>query len=77
MYPNVVAEYKRAGLTLELIAEELDITQSTLSQKLNGKYPLTFNEAIKIRDIIYETKKRKGILFNLNIPIEVLFEEVA
>lgn len=77
MYPNVEAERTRAGLTLEPIAEELDITVSTLSQKLNGKYPITFGEAIKIKEIIVREKLRKGISINIDMSLEVLFEEVS
>lgn len=77
MYPNVVAEYKRAGLTLQMIADKLDITISTLSQKLNGKYPITFDEAVKIRDIIVDAKQTRGITINIDMAIDVLFEEVA
>lgn len=77
MYPNVEAERTRAGLTLEPIAEELGITVSTLSQKLNGKYPITFDEAKKIKDIIVREKLRKGISINIDMSLEVLFEEAC
>lgn len=77
MYPNVEAERTRAGLTLEPIAEELDITVSTLSQKLNGKYPITLAEAKAIKDIIVRTKLDKGITINIDMPIEILFEEAV
>lgn len=77
MYPNVEAERTRAGLTLEPIAEELGITVPTLSQKLNGKYPVTFDEAKKIKDIIVREKERKGITINIDMPLEVLFEEAS
>ena len=77
MYPNVEAERTRAGLTLEPIAEELGITVSTLSQKLNGKYPITFDEAKKIKEIIVREKRRKGITINIDMSLEVLFEEAC
>ena len=77
MYPNVEAERIRAGLTLEPIAEELGITVSTLSLKLNGKYPVTFNEAIKIKNIIAREKEKKGITVNLDMSLETLFEEAS
>lgn len=76
MYPNVRAEIARAGLTLEPIATELGITVPTLSQKLNGKYPITLGEAKKIKDIIVKAKIHKGITMNIDLSIEVLFEEV-
>ena len=64
MYRNAKAEIVRAGLTLEHIANELDIAISTLSQKLNGKYPITLNEAKKFKKVVKS-----------DLPIEILFEE--
>ena len=57
MYPNFNAEYARRGFTLEKLAEEMEKrdckrTISTISQKLNGKYALTLNEAKILRDIV-------------------------
>lgn len=66
MYPNLRAEIARKNMTLEPIAKALDITVPTLSQKFNGKYPITLNEAKKIKEFL-----------NLDIPIEVLFETEA
>lgn len=66
MYPNLRAEMARRNLTLEPLANELDITVPTLSQKLNGKYPITLNEAKKIK-----------VFLNTEIPLEVLFETEA
>jgi hypothetical protein len=74
MYPNVEAERTRAGILLVQIAEELNITTSTASLKLNGKYQLTFNEAKKIKDLIVREKTRKGITVNIDMTLEELFE---
>ena len=63
MYKNVKAEMSRNDITLEDLAEALGKTVSTVSQKLNGKYPITLNEAKII-------KKRLGV----DIPLEELFE---
>ena len=57
MYPNFNAEYARRGFTLEKLSEEMEKrdckrTVATLSQKLNGKYTLTLNEAKILRDIV-------------------------
>ena len=65
MYKNVRAEMSRKGIILEDLAEALGVTVPTVSQKLNGKYPITLNEAKVI-------KKRLGV----DIPLEELFEEV-
>lgn len=75
MYPNVTAERTRAGLTLESIAKVLDIRLSTLSLKLSGKSPLTFKEAVTIKRLIVEAKKSKNIDVNIDMPLEILFEE--
>lgn len=64
MYPNVRGEMARKRLTLEPIAKELNITITTLSLKLNGRAPITLNEAKAIKRIL-ET----------DIPLEILFEE--
>lgn len=63
MYRNVKAEMSRKGIILEDLAEALGLTVSTVSQKLNGKYPITLAEAKII-------KKRLGV----DIPLEELFE---
>lgn len=66
MYPNVRAEMARQGLTLEPIARELNITVPTLSQKFTGKYPITLNEAKKVKSVL-----------KTDLPLEVLFEEAS
>ena len=77
MYLNAKSEIVRAGLTLEPIAKELGITVPTLSLKLNGRYPLTLNEAVIIKNVIQRTKIEKGITMNVDMPLELLFEEVG
>ena len=66
MYRNARAEMVRAGLKLENVAEAMDLTISTLSQKLNGKYPFTLNEAKLFKKIVKS-----------ELPIEILFEEAS
>lgn len=75
MFPNVRAEIERAGLTLGAVAEELGITASTFSQKMTGKYPFTVSEARQIKAIIVRAKKAKGITMNIDLPLDILFEE--
>jgi hypothetical protein len=77
MYPNVVAEIKRAGLLLGEVSNELGITQTTLSLKLKGDYPFTLAEAKKIKLFIVKAKEKKGITMNIDLPLEVLFEEAS
>ena len=64
MYRNVLAEMKRQGLTGANMAEALGVTQGTFSQKVNGNYPFTFREAVKVKEVL-----------KTNLPLEVLFKE--
>lgn len=54
MFPEVKAEMSRKKITLAMIASDprVDCTVSTLSQKFNGKYPITFAEAVAIKAIL-------------------------
>ena len=64
MYRNAKAEMVRAGLTLADVSDALGGTISTWSLKLNGRYPITLDEA-----------KRFKKLVNSDLPIEVLFQK--
>lgn len=64
MYRNAKAEMIRAGLTLEQVAEKMNITTSTLSLKLNGKSPITLIEAKLFKKIV-----------GSDLPLEELFEK--
>ena len=69
MYRNLEAEMARAGITQGRIAEELGITPTTLSLKLNGKSNLSLQECVKIKrflgtsetvDYLFATENEKG-----------------
>lgn len=64
MYRNAKAEMVRAGKTLADLSENLGGTVSTWSLKLNGKYPITLDEAKKFKRFV-----------KTDLPIEVLFEK--
>lgn len=64
MYRNVKAEMARQGMTLGMLADRLELTLTTVSDKLNGKYPITFNQAKQIKSIL-----------GVDMPLEELFEE--
>lgn len=64
MYPNLEAERARRNVTLAKLAEALDLTVPTVSLKLNGKYPITMDEARKIKECI-----------GTDLPLEELFSE--
>ncbi|MFR5243539.1 MAG: helix-turn-helix transcriptional regulator [Clostridium sp.] len=69
MYRNLEAEIARAGITQSRLAEELGITPTTLSLKLNGKSNLSLQECVKIKrflganetiDYLFATEDEKG-----------------
>ena len=64
MYPNCKAELARQDITLEKLAKVLGLALTTVSLKLNGKYQLTLREAKAIKKFL-----------NVDIPLEILFEE--
>ena len=64
MYRNAKAEMVRAGLTLKDLSENLGGTVSTWSLKLNGKYPITLDEAKRFKELV-----------KTDLPIETLFEK--
>ena len=52
MYRTAKSEMMRRGLTLADVAPLMDISVGTLSLKLNGKYPITLNEAKQFKAIV-------------------------
>lgn len=66
MYKNAKAEMVRKGLRLEDVAPLMEMPVSTLSQKLNGKRPITVIEAKRFKRVVAS-----------ELPLEVLFEEVV
>ena len=66
IYPVLKGEMSQRKITLAMIAADprVDCTVSTLSQKFNGKYPLTFGEAVAIKEIVQS-----------ELPLEDLFQE--
>ena len=49
MYLNVKAELARRNLSVVDLSKKTGIRYQTLVEKLNGKYPLTLDEAKKIK----------------------------
>ena len=52
-------EIKKAGYTQVRLAEELEITQNSLSSKITGKSKFTLSEAIKICECLNITDINK------------------
>lgn len=66
MYLNVKAELARKGLTVVDLSKKTDIRYMSLANKLNGKAPLKFDEAVRIKRALA-----------VNVPLEELFEVKA
>lgn len=64
MFRNAKAEMVRIGMSLTELAEKMDSHPSTWSEKLNGKRPITFDEALRFKAIVKST-----------LPLEELFEK--
>lgn len=63
MYSNVKAELARQDMTLVDLSNRTGIRYQTLVDKVNGKYPLTFDEAKKIKAAL-----------SVELSLEELFE---
>lgn len=63
MFPNIRAEMARQKITSRELAKKLGMSTSTMSTKLNGKYPFTLDEAKEIKTAL-KTK----------LTVEELFE---
>lgn len=62
MFDNLEAELRRKKVLRRDLAENLDLTIGTVSQKLNGKAPITLTEAVAIKQFL-----------KVDIPLEKLF----
>ncbi len=62
MYTNLLAEMRRKGLRQVDVAKCLNISPSTLSQKLKRKSEFDLSEAKKIKEFL-----------GVNMPLEELF----
>ena len=49
MYPNLNAELARKGWTRKDLARETGLKYQTLNEKMNGKRPFTFPEAVLVK----------------------------
>ena len=63
MYHNLEAELKRRNITRKQLAELLGIHISTISNKLNGKTPITFSEVCNIAKKVFKNEYTIEYLF--------------
>ena len=66
MYSNVKAELARRNLNIVDLSKMTGIRYQTLVDKINGKYPMTFDEAKKIKEAL-----------EVDIPMEELFKRAS
>lgn len=64
MYSNVKAELARKSLTVVDLSNKTGIRYQTLVDKINGKYPVTLDEAKTIKSAL-----------EVDTPLEELFEQ--
>lgn len=63
MYPNLDAELARRGLKRKDLAWIFKNRIATVSDKLNGKYPISLDEAFRIKNAYFP-----------DLPMEYLFK---
>lgn len=67
MFNNLKAEMKRYGVSQKDLAEIIGVFPSAISLKLNGKSPISLEEAGTIKKFFNEK-------FNSNFTLDYLFE---
>lgn len=63
MYDTIKTDLGKLGISKKELAKELNISYGTILAKLNGKSKFTFDEAVRIHEIMKST-----------ITVEELFE---
>ena len=66
MYSNVKAELARKNMSVVDLSNKTGIRYQSLVDKINGKYPITFEEAKTVKSAL-----------NVDIPLEELFEQTS
>lgn len=64
MYHNLRAEMARHNIDRATLAKKVNMKYSTISDKLNGRTPFTFDETIRIKETCFP-----------HLPLEYLFEK--
>ncbi len=66
VYPNLSAELARRQMTLEKLAELMNLSASCMSLKLTGKRKISLAEARKIKAIL-----------GVDVPLDELFDTLV
>lgn len=64
MYRNLEAEMARHSIKRKNLSDEIGVKYSTISDKLNGRTPFTFDETVKIKKTFFP-----------ELPLEYLFDK--
>jgi transcriptional regulator with XRE-family HTH domain len=52
LYPNLMAELARQGLSIASLAKKMGMTRSNLAYKIRGDYNFTLKDITKIQEIL-------------------------
>ena len=52
LYPNLMAELARQGMTIATLAQKMGMTRSNLAYKVRGKYNFTLKDITTIQEIL-------------------------
>ncbi len=68
MFNNLEAEIKRKNIRKNDIAKAIGKTYNTLTLKMAGKYPFTYDEALKIQETFFPESEIKDLFkhFSMN-----------
>lgn len=69
MYPNLDAEMARKGLKRKDLAELFGGRIPTVSDKLNGKYPLSLHEAERVRALFFPDLTLDYLFDRNDVPV--------
>lgn len=53
MYLNLKTEMIKMGITIEQVASKLNLSGKTISNKIEGKTPFSYEEALNIKEIFF------------------------
>ena len=57
MYPNMVAEMSKKGITIEALAAILGVHRNTIANKITGDGAFTFEQAMTIAEAVFPEYK--------------------
>lgn len=67
MLLNLKTEMQKMRVTNNDIAEKLGVSRGTVENKIKGESPLTFEEALKIKDVFFPYADMQWLFKKTNI----------